>query len=163
MLNYFKRVAEPSGGAAAGATAPKRPRAQVPSSLGGSAKASTAQPSMGGDPRTIVTWNANGLGVRLGKDWQELRDFLTTVKPDLCCIQEVNATALFRGRCDPHASLRKSGGELFIGLSVVPRSRPMLVQCDEMRRPAVVSDKVFLGHSALTGTHTARKGSTRGP
>lgn len=74
MLGYFKRVGEPSSKDAAS----KRPRT-----------AATAADNASADPLTIVTWNANGLGVRLRKDWEALKEFLTNNNPDVCCIQEV--------------------------------------------------------------------------
>lgn len=94
MLNYFKRVGGPAGDSQG--ASPKRPRSQVPVVSADSPKGKGAtKPSSGGDPKTILTWNANGLGVRLGKDWQEFKDFLLRVKPDLCCIQEVRCTHPF--------------------------------------------------------------------
>lgn len=108
MLKYFKRAGDPGGKSG---TAPKRPRPEEAGSSAGSPGPETSDPSAGGDPRTIVTWNANGLGVRLSKDWQELKEFLVTVMPDVCCIQEVN-TEVAVGRME-------RGGE---GKGVVSRN-----------------------------------------
>lgn len=89
MLGYFKRTgdrgATSEGG---GSPPPKRARSsqQALSSAGGGS--SKMNPPLK-DPLTIVTWNANGLGVRMGKNWTEFQDFMSSVMPDVCCIQEV--------------------------------------------------------------------------
>lgn len=86
MLGYFKRVGE-EGEGAGGAAGPKRPRTtDKEASTGGG---SSSPPPSQGDPSTIVTWNANGLGVRLGKNWEEFEEYMISVMPDACCIQEV--------------------------------------------------------------------------
>lgn len=93
MLGYFKRVEERSEDATDGDAVRKSKRpctAQAVSIEGGGSSASPRE-GKGRDPLTIVTWNANGLGVRLNKDWRELKDFLVRVMPDVCCIQEVEA------------------------------------------------------------------------
>lgn len=109
MLGYFKRVEDASGtkrGEAGPSSASnnasnasnassnsnnKRPRVTTTEEGEAALKGGKSPPNpvTRGDPLTIVTWNANGLGVRLGKDWQDLQDFLTTNTPDVCCIQEV--------------------------------------------------------------------------
>ena len=88
MLGYFKRAGESAG--SAGAAEPKRSR------TGGKDSApkreetrQTPANTTLGDPLTIVTWNANGLGVRLGKNWEEFETFMEDENPDVCCIQEV--------------------------------------------------------------------------
>jgi hypothetical protein len=52
-----------------------------------------------GDPRTIVVWNCNGLGVRLGKpiDRSNLLAFMSKHRPNVLCIGEVRAAAMING------------------------------------------------------------------
>ena len=45
-------------------------------------------------PLKIVTWNANGLGVRLKNDKASFGAFLQAEKPDLICVQEVRLKCL---------------------------------------------------------------------
>lgn len=91
MLGYFKREGGPTNGAGA-----KRPRPVGDASSLSPAAGQQERGREGGgaEPLTIVTWNANGLGVRLSKDWQEFKEFMTTVLPDVCCIQEASVRCI---------------------------------------------------------------------
>lgn len=95
MLGYFKRAGDSSTDAKGdgGATAPKRPRidGEETASRRGEAPPMTVHAHGDVDPSMIVTWNANGLGVRLNKDWVEFERFIESTRPDVCCIQEVKA------------------------------------------------------------------------
>lgn len=95
MLGYFKRAGDSSIDAKGdgGATAPKRPRidGEETASRRGEAPPMTVHAHGDVDPSMIVTWNANGLGVRLNKDWVEFERFIESTRPDVCCIQEVKA------------------------------------------------------------------------
>ena len=48
------------------------------------------------DPRSIVTWNANGLAPRIAHDLAALREFVTEHDPDVLLVQE----ARLRAHCD---------------------------------------------------------------
>ncbi len=45
------------------------------------------------NPLTIVSWNANGFGLRLQKDWADVDIFLRKYSPDCFCIQEARLPA----------------------------------------------------------------------
>lgn len=87
MLGYFKRAGSPGRDTTEGGSNSKRPRSTEQAVSNGRDDNLTS--SARRDPLTIVTWNANGLGVRLGKNWREFEEFMVGVMPDLCCIQEV--------------------------------------------------------------------------
>lgn len=89
MMGYFKRLGDQGATSQGGdSPPPKRPRT--------SQQVLPSSPLPLKDPVTIVTWNANGLGVRMGKDWKEFQDFMVSVMPDVCCIQEVGGLRRWR-------------------------------------------------------------------
>ena len=89
MLGYFKRTGDQGATSEGGGSPPpKRPRSSQ-QALSSAGDGSSKSPPPLKDPLTIVTWNANGLGVRMGKNWTEFQDFMSSVMPDVCCIQEV--------------------------------------------------------------------------
>lgn len=95
MLGYFKRAGDPSTDAKGdgGAAASKRARfdGEETASRRGEAPPMAVHARGDIDPSTIVTWNANGLGVRLSKDWGDFEKFIESTRPDVCCIQEVKS------------------------------------------------------------------------
>eukprot|EP00927_Polykrikos_kofoidii_P053792 TRINITY_DN48344_c0_g1_i1.p1 TRINITY_DN48344_c0_g1~~TRINITY_DN48344_c0_g1_i1.p1 ORF type:complete len:403 (-),score=60.71 TRINITY_DN48344_c0_g1_i1:69-1277(-) len=45
------------------------------------------------DPRTIVSWNVNGLAPQLKNNWSLIQAFLKKEQPDVLCLQEVRLSA----------------------------------------------------------------------
>ncbi|CAN0135737.1 unnamed protein product, partial [Laminaria digitata] len=112
MLGYFKRTGDQGATSEGGGSAPpKRPRTsqQALSSTGDS---SPKSPSPLKDPLTIVTWNANGLGVRMGKNWTEFQEFMSSVKPDVCCIQETRLAAAGFPNCKKDEDRGRRRGQM---------------------------------------------------
>ena len=72
------------------------------------------------DPRSIVTWNANGLAPRIAHDLAALRAFVTEHDPDVLLVQE----ARLRAHCDnPRAKADSTDAR--------DRSRPDLAETRE--------------------------------
>eukprot|EP01066_Platyproteum_vivax_P001301 Platyproteum_vivax@DN11554_c0_g1_i1.p1 len=49
-----------------------------------------------GNPKIVVTWNANGLANRIKAqhtDWKDFTSFIRNKQPDVVCIQEVKLAA----------------------------------------------------------------------
>lgn len=46
-----------------------------------------------GNPRTIISWNVNGLVPQLKNAWPDIQSFLAREKPDVLCLQEVRFPA----------------------------------------------------------------------
>ncbi|CAM9377029.1 unnamed protein product, partial [Choristocarpus tenellus] len=64
------------------------------------------------DPATILTWNANGLGLRLKNDWDEIRSFIQQELPDVFCIQEVRLPAAGLPKCKKDDNRGRQRGNL---------------------------------------------------
>jgi len=80
------------GGGGGGGSSPKRARTTEETSCVGTGDGDPRQepppPSWRG-PLTIVTWNLNGAGPRLSKDWHGIADLLRAEKADVVFFQEV--------------------------------------------------------------------------
>ncbi|CAK9110951.1 DNA-(apurinic or apyrimidinic site) endonuclease (APEX1-like protein) (Apurinic-apyrimidinic endonuclease), partial [Durusdinium trenchii] len=57
----------------------------------------TEKPDVNGgaldDPEKVISWNVNGLVVRLRNDWSQMKTFLESEQPDVLCLQEVRLPA----------------------------------------------------------------------
>ncbi|CAM9697333.1 unnamed protein product [Discosporangium mesarthrocarpum] len=64
------------------------------------------------DPSTICTWNADGLSIRLKKDWGELKNFIRNENLDVICIQEVRLPASGPPGCKKNDNARRKRGQI---------------------------------------------------
>ncbi len=84
-----------------GGSSPKRARTTGETSSIGAGDGGTKQkppPPPWRGPLNIVTWNLNGAGPRLSKDWHGIADLLRAEKADVVFFQEVWRGERWRGR-----------------------------------------------------------------